>query len=121
MADKAAIYVGKKVLGKTVFKRKSSENTKLDMVGLPIVTAQSLLFTSTAILTVLQESDFYLKVNHTTGKIKKHRKDIDYYRSRGIPEHDAMILVSVKKCARRLDSGFTSKVGWSAVIGFIPE
>lgn len=54
------------------------------------------------------------------GKIKKVKKQIPAY----IPEHDAMILASVRKSAYRLDmclfNLFGIRFGWESVIGLIP-
>lgn len=54
------------------------------------------------------------------GKLKKVKKQIPEY----IPEHDAMILASVRRKAYRLDmclfSLFGIRFGWEAVIGIIP-
>lgn len=54
------------------------------------------------------------------GKLRKVKKQIPAY----IPEHDAMILASVRRRAYRLDmslfSLFGIRFGWEAVIGLIP-
>ncbi|KAK6428176.1 hypothetical protein LTR95_015680 [Oleoguttula sp. CCFEE 5521] len=54
------------------------------------------------------------------GKMKKVKKVIPAY----IPEHDAMVLASVKKTAYRLDmclfNLFGMRFGWESVIGIIP-
>ncbi|KAK3111138.1 hypothetical protein LTR53_006031 [Teratosphaeriaceae sp. CCFEE 6253] len=54
------------------------------------------------------------------GKVKKVKKQIPSY----IPEHDALILASVKKSAYRLDMSLFNflgiRFGWEAVIGLIP-
>lgn len=54
------------------------------------------------------------------GKMKKVKKVIPAY----IPEHDAMILASVKKSAYRLDmclfNLFGIRFGWESAIGLIP-
>ncbi|CAK1362200.1 hypothetical protein CB0940_02518 [Cercospora beticola] len=54
------------------------------------------------------------------GKLKKVKKQIPNY----IPEHDAMVLASVRKRAYHLDCGlftlFGIRFGWESVIGLIP-
>ncbi|WPH01871.1 Hypothetical protein R9X50_00472500 [Acrodontium crateriforme] len=54
------------------------------------------------------------------GKMKKVKKQIPAY----IPEHDAMVLASVRKSAYRLDmclfNLFGIRFGWEAVIGIVP-
>ena len=54
------------------------------------------------------------------GKLKKVKKQIPAY----IPEHDAMVLASVRKTAYRLDMCLFNflgiRFGWEAVIGIIP-
>jgi len=54
------------------------------------------------------------------GKLKKVKKTIPAY----IPEHDAMVLATVRKRAYRLDCCLFSflgiRFGWEAVIGLIP-
>ncbi|KAF2216468.1 hypothetical protein CERZMDRAFT_33580 [Cercospora zeae-maydis SCOH1-5] len=54
------------------------------------------------------------------GKLKKVKKQIPAY----IPEHDAMVLASVRKRAYHLDCGlftlFGIRFGWESVIGLIP-
>jgi len=54
------------------------------------------------------------------GKYKKVKKQIPDY----IPEHDALILASVRKLAYHLDMSLFDfmgiRFGWEAVIGFVP-
>jgi hypothetical protein len=54
-----------------------------------------------------------------SGKMKKMPKALPP----GISEHDAKVLVKVKRRAHRLDAGWSflgMRVGWSSVIGIIP-
>jgi len=61
---------------------------------------------------------------HSAGKTKKTKKDVYYYHIMcGMPEHDAKILVTVKRRAKFLDSGLNlgfTKIGVSTFIGLVP-
>jgi hypothetical protein len=62
----------------------------------------------------------YIEDPRKPGKLKKVKKQIPTY----IPEHDAMILASVRKRAYQLDCGlfelFGIRFGWESVIGLVP-
>lgn len=62
----------------------------------------------------------YVEDPRKPGKLKKVKKQIPAY----IPEHDAMILASVRKRAYQLDCGlfeiFGIRFGWESIIGLVP-
>lgn len=115
MAQAVGKYAANKFLKKHM---KGYENKKVETGDVSI---GHLIMNRDTLNMVLQDPYFaMIEDPRRPGKLKKVKKQIPAY----IPEHDAMILASVRKSAYRLDMCLFSflgiRFGWEAVIGLIP-